>query len=287
MSKTPRLSDAAGSPGRSPAAGATAPAAPAGATSAAAIGAAQAAVGDKPREVAEAAAGANLASRPQDAAGAAEAVQGSALDAPGVGSGPVGERFSDVNRLGSAIEADGRAVHRSLMGGTQLSAYAEDDPVLDTMRTAFADPANADAVAQLRRELGVAPAGIEVEAGAGAGAVEPQVMSREGAFGARTERRALPTVETLLARRTALAADVAGIAVTGAKLARQMPATNDELDDLRDAGFDLVVISRQAGFRRAGVAHPTAPTLRRSQDFEVHEIEAMARDPMLVVQALR
>ncbi|WP_187275612.1 HI1506-related protein, partial [Methylobacterium sp. WL6] len=221
--------------------------------------------------------------RPQDAAGAAEAVRGSAVDAPGVGSGPVGERFPEAARLGSAIEADGRAVHRSLMGG--LPVFGDDDPVLRDMREAFADPRNAEAVAQLRRELGAAPAGIEVEPGAGA--VEPQVMSREGAFGARTERRSLPTVETLISRRAALAADVAGIAITGAKLARHMPTTDDEMDEFRAAGFDLVVISRQAGFRRAGVAHPTAPTLRRSQDFEVNEIEAMARDPMLVVQALR
>ncbi|MBY0396827.1 MAG: hypothetical protein K2X91_10215 [Thermoleophilia bacterium] len=187
---------------------------------------------------------------------AAEDVAGSALHAPGVGSGPTAEPLADTRPAGDGF--------------------------------AGIDPA-------LRRETGTVEGGLTVEVGTAAG-IPPNLMSREGSFGAAEDRRRLedfgPVVDAALFRTDAddrrnVIRDLAMVAFTGAKLAAPMPKTLEGVEALQDEGFDLVVVARQEGFRRAGVAHPAAETLRRSRDFSAAEIEALSAEPMLIVRALR
>lgn len=86
-----------------------------------------------------------------------------------------------------------------------------------------------------------------------------------------------------LARRMLLDAQMGLQPLTGAKLAVPQPGTSEELHLLRDAGFDMVITSRQLNFRRAGVIHPTSPTVRRTGDFTPIELEMLVGEPMLVV----
>ncbi|KMO39607.1 hypothetical protein, partial [Methylobacterium aquaticum] len=71
------------------------------------------------------------------------------------------------------------------------------------------------------------------------------------------------------------------------RYAAPFPADRAVLGAYVDAGYDLVVTSRQDGRRRAGDIHPAAPTLRRSQDFTLRELEHLRTDPMLIVSGLR
>ncbi|WP_437871298.1 hypothetical protein ACSD7O_22240 [Methylorubrum extorquens] len=125
--------------------------------------------------------------------------------------------------------------------------------------------------ARLGEAAGVAP-GL-FDAGGSHGPV-PEPLSRFGQTHPET-------------RRMILAADLAERDYTGAKLAVPQPDSVAALADFQAAGFDLVVTSRQLNFRRAGVVHPTSPTLRRSEDFTEAELAMLINEPMLVVTALR
>lgn len=136
-------------------------------------------------------------------------------------------------------------------------------------------------LASIAERYGFVAAGPAVVAVENAAGVAPAVMSREGAFGAAPE-----------AGRTAFLyeADVEGLGAVrthGVKLAEPMPQDRTNVAQLIERGFDLIVTSSQEGFRRAGVAHPKAPTLRRSTDFTIDELLALDECPVLVVQALR
>ncbi|WP_156629481.1 HI1506-related protein [Methylobacterium sp. Leaf85] len=135
-------------------------------------------------------------------------------------------------------------------------------------------------LASIAERYGFVAAGpaVAVENAAG---VAPALMSREGAFGPAPE-----------VGRTAFLYDtdvegMAAVRTPGVKLAEPMPQDRTNVADLIKRGFDLIVTSSHEGFRRAGVAHPKAATLRRSMDFTVDELLALDDCPVLVVQALR
>ncbi|WP_264047492.1 HI1506-related protein [Methylobacterium flocculans] len=236
--------------------------------SAAAIAAAQG--GAMPalnHDASEAAAAELLAGRPEAAARAAEDVAGSALRAPGVGSGPASEPLADAMRTGDVAD-----------------------------RVVFSE------LAANRQQLGDAPAGdVETEVGLAAG-IPPNIMTRDGSFGSAEGRHRREDVGRVvdpklllradpellrhdIAAQRDTARDLAMVAITGAKLAAPLPGTAEGTDALLAEGFDLVVVSRQDGFRRAGVAHPAVPTLRRTRDFSPAEMEALSAEPMLIIRA--
>lgn len=112
-----------------------------------------------------------------------------------------------------------------------------------------------------------------------AGTAEPGLYDTLGAHGART----VGSVPELAAGRR-----LAGLTTGDARrYAAPFPADRAVLGAYVDAGYDLVVTSRQDGRRRAGDIHPAAPTLRRSRDFTLHELEQLTSDPMLIVSGLR
>ncbi|SPD73810.1 conserved hypothetical protein [uncultured Desulfobacterium sp.] len=46
------------------------------------------------------------------------------------------------------------------------------------------------------------------------------------------------------------------------------------------------IISRKAGFRRCGIAHPESPTDYPNDRFSGQELERLKKEPMLIVQEL-
>lgn len=46
------------------------------------------------------------------------------------------------------------------------------------------------------------------------------------------------------------------------------------------------ITSRQANFRRAGIAHPATPTAYPNDHFTAEQLEALRAEPMLVVEVL-
>ena len=129
------------------------------------------------------------------------------------------------------------------------------------------------------REIpGAVAVGVPVSARIGeAAGVAPGLFDAGGSHGPAPEP---------LTRRVVLASALLDQPVTGAKLAAPQPASREELAELEAAGFDFVVTSRQLNFRRAGVVHPTSPTLRRSEDFSDAEMRLLMSEPMLVVTLL-
>lgn len=210
-------------------------------------------------DAAAAAASALLDGRPQDASRAAEAAAGSALDAPGVGSGPVSEPL-------------GQGAHDAFAGRYGVRSDIEQIEFVGGERLVLAD---------LARNDGVVIGGPAVEVGAASG-LPPARMSSEGSFGGVPE-----------ADRHALAGRIDAIAggpvlrSAGYKRAVSLPKDRANVPELIAEGFDLIVTAKHDGFRRAGVGHPATPTLRRSEDFSPAELLEMDADPMLVVQALR
>lgn len=196
------------------------------------------------QEVSAAANSAFLDGRPEDVARATEAVAGSALNAPSVGSGPVSDPLlSDIDTV----------VHGDRIVLTDLA----------------------------REPGGVVAGGRAFEVGTAAG-LPPAIMSREGALGSAPEAGGIS-----LASRLDAIEGGPSLRSAGYKRAEPLPKDRTNVPELIEQGFDLIVTAKQEGFRRAGVAHPSSPTLRRSEDFTPAELQAMDADPMLVVQALR
>ena len=46
----------------------------------------------------------------------------------------------------------------------------------------------------------------------------------------------------------------------------------------------ILITSRRAGFRRAGIEHPGVPTLYADDKFTPEQLEALESEPMLIVQ---
>lgn len=195
----------------------------------------------------------------ENASRAAQAAAGSALDAPGVGSGPAG-RAGQIEAAVSDVP---------LRAGDVGLSFGE--------RIAAAEQANA-------RAFGAAgPIGGETLTGPAG--VAPGIFDALGAHGPRVSEADRLDAREL--RRARLSADMRRAPLTGSKLAATLPTDQEALDDYLEAGFDFVVVSRQDGRRRAGVLHPAVATLRRTEDFSERELRDLHADPMLVMQLIR
>ena len=137
------------------------------------------------------------------------------------------------------------------------------------------------------REIpGAVAVGVPVAARVGeAAGVAPGLFDAGGSHGAAPEPVTANVFDRATLRR-GLEFDVSRQPITGAKLAAPQPDSPEALAELRAAGFDFVVTSRQLNFRRAGVVHPTTATLRRTKDFALSEFEALVAEPMLIVTVL-
>ncbi|PZP65543.1 hypothetical protein, partial [Methylorubrum populi] len=137
------------------------------------------------------------------------------------------------------------------------------------------------------REIpGAVAVGVPVAARVGeAAGVAPGLFDAGGSHGPAPEPVTASVFDRATLRR-GLEFDVSRQPITGAKLAAPQPDSMEALAELKAAGFDFVVTSRQLNFRRAGVVHPTTATLRRTKDFALSEFEALIAEPMLIVTVL-
>lgn len=180
---------------------------------------------------------------------------------------------------GAALAAEAAA------GSATQAPSVGSGPVSDldeaAIRLYFARPQNHGILASLAEHYGFVVGGpaVAVENAAG---VAPALMSREGALGSVSEYGQDAFLDRIGA--------IEGVSLErrrGAKLAEPLPQDRTNVAELIEQGFDLIVTSSQDGFRRAGVAHPKSPTLRRSTDFTIDELKALSECPMLVIQPLR
>lgn len=63
-------------------------------------------------------------------------------------------------------------------------------------------------------------------------------------------------------------------------------ASGDKQAERPEGGYDLRITARREGFRRGGIAHPVAPTPRRSSEFSAEDLELIRAEPMLLVEEL-
>lgn len=236
----------------------------------------------------------------EGASGLAHEPVGGGIGAGGAGGGPALSSSADTAGLDPALPTAktdvAAAASVTLLDGRPedvaraaraAAGSALDAPSVGSGPTAEM-PARADAalrplpaVAQGGALLG----GVSRTVGTGAG-IPPGVFSREGSFGAEPELSRFGE-DVPQIRRAFLEGDLRRALFTGAKLAFPKPDNAQALADYAEAGFDIEITSRQRGFRRAGVVHPTEPTIRRSGDFSATELQALVSEPMLTVLALR
>ena len=46
----------------------------------------------------------------------------------------------------------------------------------------------------------------------------------------------------------------------------------------------IIITSKRAGFRRAGIAHPAEPTEHPDERFDADQLAALEAEPMLIVE---